>query len=424
MTLLGEPGSQQTLHAVSSHVHDVTQVAGDLYQLFLASPPALRDRMRIREFGVLIAERLRAFVGREFAFDAIRRLVGGADFPSGYILVRGEPGVGKTALMCALVRKNGYLHHFNIAPQNIRSSRAFHENICAQLIVRYRLSFAEVPASAVDDSAFLSQLLEEAAAVADGPIVIVLDALDEAEDPPGGANQLFLPPTLPNGVYFVVSSREQADFRLAVDRREDVYLRDDDPANLADISLYISTFVDSHADRMRERLAGWGVTRARFIDELTERSQGNFMYLVHVLNDIRDGRLGPETIEHIHNLPRGLQAYYRRHWAGMRSMEPERFERVFEPVLRLLATVREPVTVDYLEDLTSLAPSRIREVIDRWRPFLNEVDIGDERRFRVYHLSFQEFLAVEGMGLKPFHRRIALRAIEGLPGLLPPERPD
>src|SRR6185295_3694161 len=140
--------------------------------------------------------------------------------------------------------------------------------------------------------------------------------------------------------------------------------------------------------------------------------------LVHVLADIRDGRLIPDSIESIKKLPRGLQAYYQRNWRTMRSQDQSRFEQVFEPVLRLLATVREPVTLDYLKDLTGLDPARIREVIASWRPFLNETEDGDDLLYRVYHLSFQDFLAVEGVGLKPYHERIAMRALEKIPGFL------
>jgi hypothetical protein len=419
MTASSSDGARLGLRAEGgSHVHDVIQVAGDLYQTFVESSPILRAHIRISEFHTLIAERLQTFVGREFVLSAVKEILGKTEFPSGYVLIRGEPGIGKTAVMCHLVRENGYLHHFNIAPQNIRSTRAFLENVCAQLIVRYKLGHTEIPASAGEDSSFLSQLLVEAAASTNEPLVILVDALDEAEDGINGANRLFLPPTLPDRVYFVVSSREQMDYRLAVDRREDIYIRDDDPANLADVRLYVKQFLEHYEERMDGRLVDWTLTPEAFTEEIAERSQGNFMYLVHVLSDIRDGRLDPKSIQDIQNLPRGLQAYYQRHWRTMRNRDAERFERIFEPILRLLAAVREPVSLEYLEELTDLDPARIREVIEQWRPFLNEIAERDERLFRVYHLSFQDFLAVEGMGLKPSHRKIAMRALQKIPGFL------
>jgi hypothetical protein len=209
-----------------AHVHDITQVAGNLFQLFLNSPAGLRDRIRIHEFRTLIAERVLTFVGCEFARQAVKDLLGSPSFPSGYILIRGEPGIGKTSLICALANEGGYLHHFNIALQNIRSSQDFLTNICGQLIVRYGLDYTVLPSTTTQNSAVFSRLLAEASDKATEPIVILVDALDEADDDTSVANCLFLPPTLPVGVYIVASSREQTDYRLAVDRRKDIFLRE------------------------------------------------------------------------------------------------------------------------------------------------------------------------------------------------------
>jgi hypothetical protein len=75
--------------------------------------------------------------------------------------------------------------------------RAFLENVCSQLIIRYELDHRVLPAEASQDSAFLSRLLAEAKAKAhDGKVVVAVDALDEAEDVglPPDANRLLLPP--------------------------------------------------------------------------------------------------------------------------------------------------------------------------------------------------------------------------------------
>src|SRR5262249_61950146 len=125
------------------------------------------------DFERLVNERTRNFVGRDFIFSAVDALLGDPQFPSGYILIRGEPGIGKTALVSQLVKTRGYVHHFNIAPQNIRSTRAFLENVCTQLIVRYQLDHPALPPEASKDSAFLGQLLTEAAEKSgDAPVVV------------------------------------------------------------------------------------------------------------------------------------------------------------------------------------------------------------------------------------------------------------
>ena len=210
-------------------------VIGDfatVIQIFKEAPPALATQIRTQEFVALIEERTRTFVGREYVFAAIDQALGEPEFRSGYVVIQGEPGIGKTAIVAQLVKSRGLVHHFNVAPLGIRSPQAFLSNVCAQLITRYGLDYKSLPPEATQDGGFLARLLLEAAAdETHRPVVVVVDALDEAEDVglTPGANRLFLPPSLPDDVYFVVSTREQADFPLFVDQRRDFYLRDDDP---------------------------------------------------------------------------------------------------------------------------------------------------------------------------------------------------
>jgi len=392
----------------------------NIFRLLENAPAPLSSRFKVLDFERLVENRTRNFVGRDFIFRAVDGLLADPEFESGYILIRGEPGIGKTALMSQMVKTRGYVHHFNIAPENIRSTRTFLENVCAQLIVRYQLDHSALPPEAAQDSAFLSQLLAEAAQKADGkPIVVLVDALDEVEDAglAPTANRLYLPQSLPKGVFFVVTSREQLDYRLDVRPREDLFLRDDDPQNLNDVRQYVRNFLDTHRADMTGRIAAWKVSESDFVELLTAKSQGNFMYLVLVLQDIRTGSLSPETVDNIRDLPKGLREYYERHWRTMRNRDQERFERIYEPVLRILATVREPVTVSAVQEWTKVELPRVRDVIREWRPFLNEEPSpSGEPVYRVYHASFQDFLAEEGMGLKPMHRRIVEAALCKIPG--------
>jgi hypothetical protein len=169
---------------------------------------------------------------------------------------------------------------------------------------------------------------------------------------------------------------------------------------------------------MEERILEWNVSGIEFVEFITERSEGNFMYLVHVLEDIRTGVLSAHLLNGIQNLPKGLREYYQRHWRMMRAHDVHRFESIYEPVLRILATVREPVSLGSLEEWTEVQPARIREVIREWRAFLNEMPSSDsESLYRVYHASFQDFLAEEGVGLKPSHERIARVALDKITGV-------
>ncbi len=390
----------------------------------------LAQHLRVEQFRSLVKERTQDFVGREFVFKAIQDFLEGSsnsDFKSGYVVIRGEPGIGKTALASQLVKRYGYLHHFNIVTQNIRSPRDFLADICAQLVVRYQLSHGALPSSATQDSGFLSQLLGEAVEVARArdllPIVIVVDALDEAEDTglAAGANRLFLPAAVPEGVFFILTTREKEEYRLSVDRRRDIYINDRGEQNLADVRLYIETFFNQFREKMMARLIEWRITEDEMLNAVTEKSQGNFMYLVHVLRDIRDGHLTPTNLDSIYDLPVGLKEYYKRHWRFMREQDAPRFRDYFEPVVCILASAQEPVPVSQLVAWTQsrwphLETTSIREVIRVWREFLDEERPGQgPPLYRIYHTSFRDFLREE-VGLTPYHDAIVLTALNKIPG--------
>ena len=411
-------------------------VVGDyatVFQTFVQTPTPVASLVRAREFQALVDERTRNFVGRDFIFAAIDEALADEEAPSGYVVVQGEPGIGKTALMGQLVKRRGCVHHFNVSSLGIRSPSAFLSNVCAQLVVRYELDYPALPHEATQDGGFLSRVLAEAAEKPGSlPLVVLVDALDEADDVglPAGANRLFLPPSLPNGVHFVVSTRPQYDYRLFVDERTDIYLRESDPENLEDVRSYIVEFVERDRVKMAPQIERWGASEGEFVAVLTEKSEGNFMYLVHVLRDIRKGALGATSVDDIRKLPQGLREYYRRHWNTMRSADADRFRRYQQPVVCLLATVREPVSATQLVDWTwqfwrksgwdpaAVDPLAVKDVLTAWWEFL-DVDESEERedRYRVYHASFRDFLKDE-VGLAVYNESISESAIAKIPGFL------
>lgn len=357
------------------------QTSDVIFQAFTQAPHAFSNHILLKDFRQVIAGRTEHFVGREFIFNALDALLQAtSDFPSGYILIQGEPGIGKTALAGQLVKTRGYVHHFNIALQNIRSVEAFLNNICAQFIVRYGLDYGTLPDDKTLNSGFLSRLLQEVAdKEANKPVVILVDALDEADDSglPATANRLLLPGELPEGIFFIITTRPRYEFRLSVQNLRSVFIGDQDPGNLTDIRRYIGSFIAQQEPLMLSRLAAWEVNPEEFTQVLIAKSEGNFMYLVHVLRDIRAGVISRDTINHIQKLTKGLREYYQRHWRTMRAQDPDRFRDYYEPVVCMLATAREPVSVLQVVEWTRqrwphLQAASIRDVLRAWWEFLNE----------------------------------------------------
>ncbi|MFF8352989.1 ATP-binding protein [Streptomyces chartreusis] len=361
-------------------------------------------------FTALVAERARLFTGRRELLARIDAALSDPGFPSGYLLVTGEPGIGKTALVAHLVSSRGYVHHFNSRSEGITSASAFTSMVCAQLADRYGLP--QVPqGEEMLGSAGLSRMLALAAAQAraDAPVVILLDALDEAEQPPSGGNRLYLPAALPAHTYVIATSRELSDDFLTVSSVRRFHLPDDAPENLSDITEYVNGRLGTSAD-LAGRVAAAGLTRDAFVTDMVACSQGNFLYVVHVLADLCDADSGRAALIDPAALPVGLRDYYRTHWRVMKDRWPAVLADKYETALRCLAVMREPVPVGAWVDFTpgDVDAQVARHVVREWRQFLNRRQNlhNNEPRYAVYHSTFVDFLRDEGPGLEPYERHV------------------
>lgn len=385
-------------------------VVGDdniIYQYFLDNRYAPLAHKLIT-FTTLIEEKTRDFVGRRFVFDMLDKFT--HQSPSGYFIIKGEPGIGKSALMAQWVKTRGYPHHFVVSTQGISRTDQFLENICAQLIAHFNLDRpAWLPLESSRDSAFFSTLLQEVSRklVADEPAIILVDALDEV-DWRGSArkNVLFLPPTLPEGVFIVVTMRRREDLPLQVERSQVFYLEPDAPGNREDILTYTVQF--AQRDTMRPKLKTWGVSAEAFAEALLVKSEGNFMYLHYVLPAIEIGKFIHGTLD---ELPQGLMDYYERHWRQIRAVDEDAWVDYRQPVICFLSAAQEPVSVWRIAAWAKLPPARVLAAIRDWQEFLDEDTFEQEKRYRIYHASFQNFLAdkdeAKEVNLKQTHSEIA-----------------
>ncbi|GGM21000.1 hypothetical protein GCM10010129_76580 [Streptomyces fumigatiscleroticus] len=393
-----------------STVHRITDSRGvtigdnnTVYQHFHGEAYAPLARKLI-SFTDLIADKTAGFVGRRFALDAIDRFI--TAHRSGYFVIEGEPGVGKTALLAHLVAERGYPHHFVVGALGVNRAEQFLESVSAQVIAAFRLDRPSLlPVEAARDGVFLSGLLTEAARSVSGPVVVTVDALDEVWDSGDPrANLLYLPTRLPDGVFFVVSTRprDHADLRLHVESREFFLLDAGSAANLADVAEYLEVFAARPV--MRALLAAQRIPTAEFVETLLGKAEGNFMYLHHVLPAIEDGRLGASGLG---DLPQGLQAYYESHWRHMRGTDSELWFAYREPVIVFLAAAREPVRPAHLASWTGLPTGRVQDALRAWREFVHVQD----GRYRIYHASFRDFLQAKDeigdISLMDANRRIA-----------------
>lgn len=359
-------------------------------------------------FSTLIEEKTRGFVGRQFVFDALDEFI--KQSISGYFIIKGEPGIGKSALIAQLVKTRSYVHHLVVSTQGINRVDQFLENICAQLIMRFNLDRPSwLPPEASRDGAFFSALLQEVSQklVEGQRAVVLVDALDEVDWRKGSReNILYLPSILPKNVFIVVTTRHKEDLPLHVEQSRIFYLDSDSSNNQQDILLYITQFAQH--DLMKDQMVNWGITVEKLAQALLTKSEGNFMYLRHVLPAIEAGKFVRATLD---ELPQGLKGYYERHWQQIRSVDENAWVKYRQPVICFLTAAREAVSVWQIASWAKLDSARVLAVIRDWREFLDEETVDQEKRYRIYHASFQDFLAdkdeAKEINLRQTHSHIA-----------------
>lgn len=355
------------------------------------APPAPPNPLRecFVSFDSFIEERTHGFVGREFVFDAIEAFQSHAASASGYFVVEGKPGMGKSAILAEYVKRTGCVSHFNIRAQGINRADTFLRNVCAQLATRYHLGYSEIPDDAIRDGRLLARMLEEASGRlgADGRIVVAVDALDEVDpnSQSSTANTLYLPESLPQNVHFLLTTRKLGQL-VSVSTRQTLDLRDHEEEGRRDVCRYIERYAE------RAEMAKWihdrGIAVEAFVEQLAAKSENNFMYLRHVLPAIERGRYDDLTVT---QLPSGLEKYYEDHWNRMgMSAKPLPEEKL--KIIYVLAAVNEPVSASLLEQYTRENQLSVQETLDDWTEFLTVHTADGRKRYSFYHGSFREFL--------------------------------
>lgn len=338
------------------------------------------------EFKSVIQEKINKFCGRQFVFDEIDKFI--SKETKGYFTVIGDAGMGKTALAAKLIYDRQYLCYFNILAEGRNRPDQFLSSLREQLIKRYQLHNA-----ATDD---LPTLLEKASQklTTGEQLIIVVDALDEVEQEPG-YNLLYLPTTLPDRVYFVLTRRPYTPQKkrllspgvpfCELDLREEKYMK----LSQIDIKDYIRLFLEDpeHQENLQKWIQDRNTTAEAFVEQVAVKSQNNFMYLRYVLPAIAQGKYNDLELR---QLPDGLQEYYQTHWVRM-GMENAP-QKMMVILLFILVEIGTPIPCEMMAKIAEQDEAEVGKVLDEWFEYLTVQEIQGESCYSIYHASFLDFL--------------------------------
>ena len=350
---------------------------------------------------------LARFQGRK---DLIKRIDAAiADMDRGYVVIRGEAGVGKSALAAHLVWTRPCVYHFTRLEGGARIPVEARRSLAAQLILAWGLADQFTPGGnfprGADRPDWLLKVIHAAAEARNRdpqrqgrPIVLVVDGLDEAEaDPPGMSTGIPLglprPESLPTGVYVVATGRfgiGMSPFTTSRSCRVEIEVEGEE--NLADMHAYLTRVLTGpNPDlALTTALAHQRVNTAWFIQVLMRRCHGVWIYLRYVLDEIRTGNRAPHDVA---SLPAGLRGYYLQQIHRWANRNRHQWQQIQLPVLATLAALHRSATADELVVITGLEHAH-DEIID-WltrglRPFLNTTRTPTGVVYVVRHQSLRD----------------------------------
>jgi hypothetical protein len=380
--------------AIGGDVINSLIITGDRNQIFVGAYEQLRDAY-IAPLAVFARVQLERFVGRQWLLALVDEFLTHHD--RGYFIVEGAAGVGKTTFLAQLVKQRGYVHLFcEQSPGQDRIGSGI-RSLAAQLIRAWEIqpySASDMLPGAASRPDFLEKTIFQAAQqrdklCPDEPIVLAIDALNEAGTPPG-ENVLGLPRALPPGV-FIVASQQPVPVSLTTDApKQLVVLRAESAQNQDDMRAFLTQAVTW--PRILSQLHAEHASPERVISTLLAKSAGVWIYLHYVLAEIERGERGLLDLD---DLPDGLWAYYAHYWRGQREAAETSWDEVLLPLLATLCAVQvsEPASLLRTFSCISVSDAEVRRLLgEKWRPFV-AVEEGSPPRFRPYHGSLRDFLA-------------------------------
>jgi hypothetical protein len=386
------------------------------------------------DFAAFLHDKRRNFTGREWVFDAIddwRTSVGVQQV----LLITGDPGVGKSAIVAQLVHCNfgGQVIAYHCCQSNTLATLEpwrFVRSIAAMLASRLPVYAQQLDVPAVRDmlteescrldpaSAFSRGVLaplETLPAPEEGVRYILIDALDEALTLSTGLTIVDLLAAsigqLPAWLRIVATTRDEPGVMKHLEGLPSKRLQADDPKNKEDLRQYIRHRLS--IDRLQQELQRVGreskpestidgVTD-RIVDALVQSSGGIFLYVRYALDEIEappnDKGARTFSLDHLDQLPAGLPGMYEKFFQRQFGKKGEQYSEV-KPILEVICAAREPLEERILSTAAGL--DQFSEFPERWRMVAQYLparggDDGEngEKTYAPFHKSLTDWLTDE-----------------------------
>ena len=355
------------------------------------------------DFTPFLVEKLKGFTGREWVFQEIEEWRARGSPPA--LLLVGEPGVGKSAIVAALVHRNpgGHIlaYHCCRADTPVTLEPAGFVRSLAAMLSAQLDKYAEM----LEQSAIADLLRRSDTDPASAFDVAILGPLHNIKPPQGGRRYLLIDaldeasahtqrPTivdvlstrfdrLPPWLGIVATMRGDPSLLNQLRSASIRVLSAQDPGNQDDVRHFMRIRLAEPA--LRDQVTTSGKILVRLENDLLRSSAGNFLFVTTALGAVERGQLSFDLIQ---NLPPGLSSLYKMF-----------FDRLFRDagvdfgasrrVLETVAAAREPLTRQQIAAATDLdAEEELPVILSRLASFAPASD----GRYALFHKSLFDWL--------------------------------
>ena len=365
------------------------------------------------------------FIGRQWLYQEIENVFYPTRAVSG-VLIIGDPGAGKSALSAQLVCSRtssrkihdhvlGY-HLCKHSDKNTQIAGKFVRNL-AEMIARRLPEYGYI----VSNSSHIQRSLNTDCVTIQDPVgcfeqavllplksltnvpkdnwYIVIDALDECLTQSETSHSIVYLlnnklPRFPSWLKLVLTSRNESSVSLHSDKITRLVIDPEDPRNIDDIELFLSTkfYQDSSFLRgVKFWFGDSGIEKTtKLISVLLSKSQGNFLFVKEMLHHWETSRVArsdpyalPETLGELYH------SYFQRLYDRREKFKPVR------QVLELIVSTFQPLTRKEIFEVLRMKETGLEEDYDfkdRMQDLGHFLRHGENDTVTLYHLSLTEWL--------------------------------
>ncbi len=220
-------------------------------------------------------------------------------------------------------------------------------------------------------------------------LIILIDALDESFRNYHHTSIISLISNLEglsNNIRFLITSRDESKIIDCFANATTLNLSDNLELNKEDIKQYISSRLTK--PQIHNLYEG-------FLDDLTEKSNGNFLYVKLLLDAVEGGEFIP-TRENIGSLLPGLDGIYHQFLLRIKIRNEERWKTSLLPIFHTLCISFEGLTESHLATILRVPTYELRNHLGELISFMNVENIHSnkgemEKKYSLYHHSLIDF---------------------------------